>query len=178
VAWLEQNLRLPALERAEAIVADRPPDAAGLTVLPLIAGERSPGWTEGARAVIAGLNLSTRSVDILQAAMEAVAYQLREVYDALSEAYGEPGTVIAAGAALARSSAWTQIIANVLEHQVIASRITETSSRGAAALALECLGVLELEAIDPLLGKIYGPEGADAYLWARRRQQELYDRLH
>ena len=51
------------------------PDAHGLTVLPFWAGERSPGWSTEARGAILGLTQRTQPIEILRAAMEAIAYR-------------------------------------------------------------------------------------------------------
>jgi gluconokinase len=63
LAWCRQTLALPAddgaLERALAAV---PPDGHGLTALPFLAGERSPGWRPEARAVLAEVSLATDAV--------------------------------------------------------------------------------------------------------------------
>ncbi len=176
VDWLEKSLRLPALETVETEIARRTPDAAGLTVLPYISGERSPHWNGSATLTISGIALHSTPADIYQAALESVAYQLRDVYDALAAIAGEPRLIIATGGALLRSPVWVQIIAGILEHEVVASAVTESSSRGAAALALERMGVLNLEDIDLNLGARYTPSGDPApYRAARRRQARLYD---
>lgn len=178
IGWLQANLQLPFLEECEAQIARRTPDSGRLTVLPFIAGERSPDWIGSARAAIAGINLETTAVDILQAAMESVAYQLRLVYDDLKAAVGEPDTVVAAGAALFQSSAWVQIIANVLEHEVALTPFAESSARGAAALALESMGVLNSEHRETPLNTCFSPTAAvEPYRVAWARQHELYTRL-
>lgn len=178
IAWVHENLRLARLDQAENEVSRRQPDAAGLTILPFIAGERSPNWTAGATAVISGLTLNATALDVLQAAMESVAYQLRIVLDDLVAALGGPEVVIGAGAAIARSPVWTQIVANVLECDIAVSKLGESSSRGAAALALETLGKLRLREIDPVIERVVRPTGPSApYRAARERQQALYDRI-
>ncbi|MBA3347068.1 MAG: carbohydrate kinase, partial [Actinobacteria bacterium] len=62
-AWLERTLRLPAGES----LAERDPDGHGLTFLPLLGGERSPGWRADARGAIDGLTFATTPLDLLQA---------------------------------------------------------------------------------------------------------------
>ncbi len=82
-AWLEATLKLHPLVEAEAGIASLTPDAHGLTILPFITGERSPGWHAQATMGITGLNAHTTPIDLLRASLEAIAYQLRAVYDAL-----------------------------------------------------------------------------------------------
>src|SRR6185436_17883458 len=63
-AWLRETLALGDPDRIEAEVAALPPDGHGLTLLPFLAGERSPGWVAQARAAISGLSLATRPIEI------------------------------------------------------------------------------------------------------------------
>jgi gluconokinase len=178
IAWLHANFKLPPLDEAERAIGGRAADSARITLLPFIAGERSPNWNAEARVVVSGIHLSTEPLDILQAALESVAYQLRAVYDALVSIHGAPEMVIASGAALARSPVWRRIIANVLERPLIASQAMESSSRGAAVFALDALGIIRPEDIDPLFGQTHEPVGsADAYRAARERQARLYRRV-
>ncbi|MBA2462215.1 MAG: gluconokinase, partial [Actinobacteria bacterium] len=131
-AWLERTLRLPG----DARVADREPDGHGLTFLTLLGGERSPGWHPSAKGAIAGLTFETQPLDLLQAALEGVAYRFAEIADLLPEVR----EVVATGAALDANPEWTQILADVLGRPVFRG-VAEGSSRGAAVVALERLGV-------------------------------------
>src|SRR5262249_58182238 len=73
VDWCRRSLQLGPPEEVERELAAMEPDAHGLTLLPFLAGERSPGWVAHARGAIAGLRLDTRPPQVLRAAMEAVA---------------------------------------------------------------------------------------------------------
>jgi gluconokinase len=179
--WLSETLRLPATAEAEAEVADLPPDAHGLTVLPLWGGERSPGWSDDATGAIVGLRLHTRPTEILRAALEGMALRLAEIDAALRQTVPEAHEVVATGGGLLRSPAWLQIVADVLGRPVLASTELEASSRGAALLALEALGALDgpLEALPPPAGRVYQPVAAhtERYRAAARRQRRLYEQL-
>jgi gluconokinase len=164
-AWLERTLRL---EHAEL----REPDTHGLTFLPLLGGERSPGWNPRATGAIVGLTFHTDATDLLQAGREGIAYRLAEIADRL------PGVreVVATGHALLASPAWIQLFADVLGRPVTASAVAEGSARGAAVHALERLGAEP----DPApLSRAHEPDPrrAEVYEAARERQRELYGRL-
>jgi gluconokinase len=157
-------LRLPEA----ATVADREPDGHGLTFLPLLGGERSPGWDSGARGAIAGLTFETGPLDLLQAALEGVAYRFAEIADLL------PGVteVVATGAALDANPDWGQILADVLGRPVYRGE-AEGSARGAALVAFERLGIptetpLPIRAWHSRFGH------QQAYRLARERQRHLY----
>ena len=176
--WLRETLRLPAVEEAESALAALEPDAHGLTLLPLWAGERSPGWAADARGAIVGLRLHTSPLEILRAALEAVALSFARIETIVRRAVPEVGEVIATGGALLNSPAWLQIMADVLGHPVLASAEPEASSRGAALLALEALGALPagIEALPAPIGRVYEPVSAhtERYRAAAERQARLY----
>jgi gluconokinase len=177
-AWLRETLRLPEPEAAEAELAAMEPDAHGLTVLPFLAGERSPGWAGHARAAIAGMSWSTRPIDLLRAGLESVAYRFALIAERLP--LRDDTQIVATGGALLSSPAWTQIVCDVLGRPLVASEEPEASSHGAALLALETLGILPDLAQAPFaFGRRFEPDAAryQVYQAARRRQVVLYDRL-
>jgi gluconokinase len=177
-AWMGDTLRLePEVEQALAAMR---PDSHGLTVLPFLAGERSPGWAENAHATITGLNLSTTPLDILRAGLEAIALRFGLVYQLVNQAVPQAREVIASGGAILASPVWMQIIADALNRPVTACAEGEASSRGAALLALEALGALrDLREAPPALGQTYYPDQArhEKYAAAMERQQDLYAAL-
>jgi gluconokinase len=156
-AWLRSVLNLPDENQVEAELAGAEPDTHGLTVLPFLAGERSPGWRSDRRATISGLSLETTAVAILRAGLEAVALRLASVYALLAPLAGPHHSVIASGGAL-RSRAWAQMIADALGRPVRLSAEEEATSRGSALLALQSLGRLpDLRAAQAPLGPVVEP---------------------
>lgn len=178
-AWLRQTLQLGDPVAAEAALAAFPPDSHGLTVLPFVAGERSPGWAGAVPASIHGLTLATTPLAILRASLEAVAYRFALIAQRLTTHSGDV-RVVASGGALLSSPAWMQIVADVLGQPLVASGETETTSRGVALLALRTLGVLpSLGAVPAAEGPIYAPDPARyvGYQQAITRQEWLYECL-
>jgi gluconokinase len=179
-AWMQQTLRLGKPEDTEQSLASMPADSHGLTVLPFLSGERSPGWAGNVRAVIAGLDLSVTSLEIMQASLEAVAYRFALIAQNICNRPDCTHRFIASGGGLLHSPAWMQIFADVLGRPVMASAEPEATSRGAALLALEALGILpDIEAVPAANGVIYQPNSArhERYQKAIIRQQRLYERL-
>ena len=119
------------------------PDSTGLTFLPFLAGERSPGWHDDATGVIAGLTVSTRPEHLIRAGMEAVAYRLADVYDALRQLASPEHEIVASGGAILVMPSWLQITADALGHSLTASTPEdESTARGAALMAAIEAGVL------------------------------------
>lgn len=163
----------------EKAVASMEPDSHSLTVLPFVAGERSPGWHPGARATITGLSLATTPEEILRASLEAVAYRFAEIYARLSAA-GENDRMIVASGGASRFGVWLQILADVLGRPVVQSSEPEPSARGAALMAWRVLGVLR-EGPDPpaALGEVFTPDEArhSRYQEGLARHRTLYAKL-
>src|SRR4029079_2353826 len=106
--WLGRSLRLPSLRALESEVAQLEPDGYGLSILPFWAGERSPGWAHDARGAIVGLRLHHEPIDIMRAALEAVALRFGELDHLLLKAMPSGREVVATGGALLHSPAWAQ----------------------------------------------------------------------
>ncbi len=179
-AWCRELLRLPDDAAVERALAAREPDAHGLTVLPFIAGERAPGWRGDHRASITGLALDTGPLDVLAAALEAVALRVALVYDLLRPLALPGHTIVASGGAIARSRAWARTIADALGQPLVLMQEEEATSRGVALLALEALGRAPDLGVAALpAGETIDPDPAHhaRYRAALERQRRLDARL-
>ncbi|MEO8395814.1 MAG: FGGY-family carbohydrate kinase, partial [Chloroflexota bacterium] len=172
--WIKDTFTLPA--DAEQQLLKRAPDSHGLTFLPLLAGERSPGWAVGATGTIDGLRLSTTPLDILQAALEGVALRLALI----AEQIGGDQAVIANGRSLEASPAWTQMIANALNRQVKLTNESEITARGTAILALSAVDGRSLSDFPLKIAKTVKPQSAavETLRHARERQEVLYSKFY
>jgi gluconokinase len=177
-AWMTRNLAVDE-KRLEAAIRRVPVGAHGLTFLPLLAGERSPGFAPRATGAIAGLTQATTAADIARAGLEAIAVEFARADRTLDEVLPEPKGHVASGHGLLVSPAWMQITADALGRTLTASRAKEASARGAAVLALESASLLDAKDLDPGRSRDYRPDPttADAYAAAMERQQALYRAL-
>lgn len=153
------------------------PDSHGLTVLPLLAGERSPSWNDDATGVFAGITLATRPAQIYRATLEATAYRFAAIHEALKPLLAPGHATFANGAAALKSPLWLQIIADTLGEPVSAlDADAEASARGVAVSALEAIGAVDgLRPEQVPVKDRYEPD-ADAhaiYLSGWKRQQML-----
>lgn len=179
-AYLRQVLQLPDPAQLDRELIEYPPDSHGLTWLPFFGGERSPGYHGEARAALTGWKPDTKPIDILRAAMEAIAYRFALIYNLLREAISLPREIVASGAALLNSRAWVQILADVLGEPITISQQEEASARGVALMALEALGADGYtESSESLSAERILPDQAhhEIYQAAMARQIKLYDLL-
>lgn len=178
--WLKDNLRLLADDdKTEDEIAKRPPAAHGLVFLPFLAGERSTGYHENASGAIIGLRASTDTIDIVQAALESVAYRFAEIFDQLNDV-ARIREIVASGGALRASPVWTQMIADTIGRAMSLPDTREASSRGAVLLALETIGKIEkIEQLPTPKGTGFSPRTGTrkVYLKARKLHQDRYQQI-
>lgn len=177
--WLRETTNSPLDGEALAAAAALPAAASGVTMLPFLAGERSPSWHDNATAVLFGLTQATTPADLLRAGMEAVAYRLAAIYDHLAPLADAEFQILVNGGAVVDSPSWLQIIADVLGHSLIPGEPgSEITARGAAMIAAAESGIstfAEWDHTGQSASAIYEPEPADfpAYQQARQTQESL-----
>ncbi len=178
--WLKDNLRLSESDKElESRIAQREPAAHGLTFLPFIAGERSTGYNDFATGAILGLKTATDQIDILQAALESVAYRFFEIYKRLSSVFGIE-EIIASGGALRESPVWMQIICDVIGKDMLLPPTREASSRGVVLLAAQKAGLGAGFDVENRSGSIeftHNPAKREAYDRGYEEHKRLYEKL-
>ena len=161
-----------------------PSGAGGVTFLPYLSGERTPHFDPGARGAWTGLGLDHHRGHLLRAALEGVAFGLRESVEALEAAGGRiPELQLAGGGA--GEGPWRRLLADILQKPLLplpAAVAGMASARGAALLAGVAGGTHEsvektlLLAPEPEEKVEPGEESAD-YEAAYQSYRELYPRL-
>jgi gluconokinase len=179
-AWLKERMRLDDDDATAREIAAVPPDGHGLTVLPFLAGERSPNYNANARGAIVGLALDTTAPEIARAFLEAISYRLALMERLLAAHYPDAREIIISGSALLNNPTWMQMLADVLGKPLTVSGEAEATSRGAALIALEQLGTIpSWEDVSVALGKTVTPnmDAHRIYQAAIKRQAQVYDLL-
>jgi len=157
-----------------------PPGAGGVLFLPYLSGERTPRFDPGARGAWVGLGLDHGRGHLLRAALEGVAFALREGLEALEEA-GTPVPELRLAGGGTASDLWRRLLADVLGRPLLPlpeALASVASARGAALLAGVAAGVYRKvdDTFAPDLGQPIWP-GEAAYEAAYARYRELYPRL-
>jgi gluconokinase len=171
--WVADHIRLDG--DAESALLGRPADEHGLTFIPLLAGERAPGWATNATGAIIGLRLGTSGIDMLQAALEGVAIRLRIIAEQLTQqiAQADAPTIIASGGALLASPAFTQILANAFGRALHLADIPESTARGTALLIQSRLNGQPPTAYPAPASTIIRPVADDAERLSRARERQM-----
>lgn len=172
--WLADHMADSEFDDLSAGAARIAPDGHGLTVLPFLAGERSPSWNDAATGTFSGLRLSTSPAEIFRATLEATAYRIAAIYDDLTGLVDVDHEIHINGAAALSSPMWIQIITDTLGHEVRAvDAQAEASARGAAMCALETLGVRpDLRDDADRMAQVYTPNPDHHAIYAEARQRQ------
>ncbi len=135
VQWLRDSLGL--ISRADEMdeLARQVEDTGGAVIVPAFAGLFAPRWRADARGVIAGLTGFVTRAHLARAALEATAWQVREVVDAMAADTGLSLTALKVDGGMTASEVLMQSQANFLGVPVVRSRISETTCLGAAYAA-------------------------------------------
>lgn len=135
IQWLRDNLVLINSAKESEAIAAEVADNGNVYFVPAFAGLFAPHWRMDARGVICGLtSFNTRS-HIVRSALEATAFQVKEVLDAMEADSGVHLTTLRADGGMTANSLLMQFQADILDAQVTVPRINETTSVGAAYVA-------------------------------------------
>jgi glycerol kinase len=135
VQWLRNNLKM--IEKSSDIfaLAKSVEDNGGVYFVPAFSGLYAPYWKASARGVIAGLTRYANRGHIARAALEATAFQVREVVEAMEVDSGIHLDVLRTDGGMVTNDLLMQFQADILDRPVVRSAVQETTSLGAAYAA-------------------------------------------
>ena len=153
--------------------------ASGVLFLPHLSGERSPYFDPNARGAWVNLSLAHTQADLIRAVLEGVAFNLRTALEVINEI--TPVEQLLATGGGAQSKIWLQILADILQIELIAPKAQEGAAYGAAILAMVGVGVYpNFEAAFKILPQDSDPVQTQAkpmYEAAFKRYKVLYEAL-
>ncbi len=135
VQWLRDNLRFFDFSHHIEDYARAVPDSGGIYIVPAFSGLYAPYWQSDARGVIVGLTRYINKNHISRAALEATAYQTREVLDAMEADSGVRLKALKVDGGMVRNNLLMQFQADILNVPVVRPKVAETTALGAAYAA-------------------------------------------
>ncbi len=135
VQWLRDNLNLIEESSQVESLARQVADNGGIYFVPAFSGLFAPYWQSDARGVIVGLTRYINKGHIARAALEATAYQTREVLEAMNQDSGVPLTTLKVDGGMVQNELLMQFQADILHIPVVRPQVAETTALGAAYAA-------------------------------------------
>lgn len=135
VQWLRDGLGLIKEEKDTEEAARKIEDTEGVYLVPAFTGLGAPYWDPLARGAILGINRGTRKEQIIRAALESIAYQVRDVIETMEKEAKIKVEKLRVDGGAAENNWLMQFQADILGIPVERPTISETTSLGAALLA-------------------------------------------
>jgi glycerol kinase len=135
VQWLRDNLDIIKNSSDIEALARTVPDNGGVYFVPAFSGLYAPYWKDDARGVIAGLTRFVNQGHIARAVLEATAFQVREVVEAMAKDSSIELNILRTDGGMVVNNLLMQFQSDILAKPVVSSRIKETTALGAAYAA-------------------------------------------
>ena len=143
IQWLRDELRLIDSASDTEYYASKVADTNGVYFVPAFAGLGAPYWDMYARGAIVGLTRGANKDHIIRATLESLAYQTRDVIEAMQEDSGLALRRLKVDGGATVNNFLMQFQADILNRSVVRPQITETTALGAAYLAGLAVGFWE-----------------------------------
>jgi len=169
VQWLRDNLKLIGASADVEALAASVPDTDGVVFVPAFVGMGAPHWDPHARGTIIGLGRGTKPGHIARAALEAIAFQVADVLDAIESEVGTPLGALRVDGGAAVNDLLMQFQADIIGVPVVRPQVTETTALGAAYLAGLATGFWETP--EALRAKRHGDERFAPRMEAQERKE-------
>ena len=172
IQWLRDGLQIIGEASECSVLAGQVEDTGGVYTVPAFTGLGFPYWDPYARGLIIGITRGTTKAHIARSALESLAYQTRDMFEAAEKDSGEKAISLRVDGGVTKSELLMQFQADILGIPVQKPVITEMAALGAAYMAGLGVGVWkDLDELSKLwkLEKIYEPK------MSRDRRDALYD---
>jgi glycerol kinase len=143
VQWIRDNFGLIGKSAEIETLARTVEDNGGVYFVPAFSGLYAPYWKHTARGIIAGLTRYTNKGHLARAALEATAFQTREVVEAMERDAGVRVDILRADGGMVENNLLMQFQADILDRPVVCPAVKETTALGAAYAAGLAIGFFE-----------------------------------
>jgi glycerol kinase len=173
VQWLRDGLGVLSSAAESEALARTVPDSGGVVFVPALTGLGAPDWDPDARGAIFGITRGTTRAHLARATLEAIAFEVRDVFDAMVTGDWRQRRVLRADGGACVNDLLMQVQADQLQVPVERAQVGETTALGAAFLAGLATGVWSSR--DEVtaawrLGRRFEPGARDEHAYARWRQ--------
>lgn len=141
IQWLRDEVGLLSTSSECETLATSVPDNGGVYLVSAFTGLGAPRWDMYARGAIVGLTRGSTKAHIVRAALEGIAYQVKDLLDAMEKDAGEPLSVLRVDGGASVNNFMMQFQSDILRKPIDRPKMVETTAFGAAFLAGLAVGV-------------------------------------
>ncbi len=145
VQWLRDGLGLIRTAAEVEALARQVPDSGGVYLVPAFAGLGAPHWDPYARGTLCGLTRGTKAAHLARAALEAIAFQVDDLFAAMTADAGVPIAELRVDGGAAANALLMQFQADLLQVPLVRPAMAEATAFGAALLAGRAVGLWPVE---------------------------------
>ena len=132
--WMADQLQLVGHPSEMEALATSVGDNGGVYIVPAFSGLGAPWWQSGVKGAVFGLTFATTKAHILRAALESIAYQIKDLVDVMSRATGGKLCEICADGGPTKNRFLMQFQADMLDTPVVCTEVDDASALGAVVM--------------------------------------------
>jgi glycerol kinase len=143
IQWLRDGMEILKHANESEAMAESLPDNDGVYFVPALSGLGAPHWDQNARGSFFGITRGTTKAHLTRAALESIAYQVRDVLVAMEKDSGEPVKELRVDGGATANNFLMQFQSDIIQSGIRRPKIIETTAIGAAFLAGLAVGYWE-----------------------------------
>jgi len=132
--WIADQLQLVGHPAEMEALATSVPDNGGVYIVPAFSGLGAPWWQSDVKGAVFGLTFATTKAHFLRAALESIAYQIKDLVDVMTVATGGSLKEIAADGGPTKNRFLMQFQADMLDTPVVCTEVDDASALGAVVM--------------------------------------------
>lgn len=134
IKWLQDKLELINSPKEVEALAESVPDNDGVYFVPAFSGLGAPWWNSKVRAMIYGMTLSAGKAHVVRAALESIAYQVKDLMDLMTEKAGITLKELRVDGGATKNNFLMQFQSDILSVKINRSNVEEASALGAVVM--------------------------------------------
>lgn len=132
--WICDQLQLVGSPTEMETIATSVPDNGGVYIVPAFSGLGAPWWQSGVKGAVFGLTFAATKAHVVRAALESIAYQVKDLVDVMAKATGGQLTEICADGGPTKNRFLMQLQADLLATPVVCTEVDDASAFGAVIM--------------------------------------------
>lgn len=178
--WIADQLQLVGHPAEMEALATSVADNGGVYIVPAFSGLGAPWWQSGVKGAVFGLTFATTKAHFLRAALESIAYQIKDLVDVMARATGGSLKEIAADGGPTKNQFLMQFQADMLSTPVVCTEVDDASALGAVlmngfarGLWKDCADVVGFRKVTKTYQPRQNPQHVELYQGWRRAVHQL-----